>query len=423
MEFRRESSGQNCELFFKGRLDAASSESLEREIDEILHSGGRHIRLNMSSVSYMSSAGIRILIKNHREFKKFGGSFSIKEPSAAVSTVLKLSHLESLLCVPENQVLPVSSPAQKSSDRWQKLEHGIPGLDCEIRRFSSTSHSKIVCHGEPEKLADMSFKDDDMHSVSFCEDEFSVGIGAFGENYEDCSARFGEFIAVCGSAACLPSDDMKYPDFVSKRESHMPEMKVLYSLGFKGMASACIRFETPSEKRHIGISEIISVALKSSKSGTLGIAIIAESAGLVGVSLKTPPLANSGRDFFGHPGIRSHLDFSPERVFDRTMILACGLVSMQNDAPTKKFMRPVGNFDNGTLYGHIHSAVFSFHALQKSETVLQDAVLNLFEERKLLGLLHLINDDRDISGIGESQLSEGRIWIWELENSGTEVKS
>jgi len=422
MEFIRNSSGQSCELVLKGRLDATSSESLDKEIDEIIHSGGRYIGLDMGSVTYMSSAGIRSLIKNFKEFRKFGGSICVKNPSPSVSRALKLTKLEAFLsgAKPENAGL---DNGKSEGQEWEKLIHDVPGLSCEIRRLASASPLKCVTYGDPGKLDKMNFQKNDMHSIKIADDDFSIGLGAFGVDYEDCTRRFGEFIAVSGCAAYLPSNDTKFPDFISKRENLLPELKVLYSIGFKGEHSSCIRFETPFEKRRIGISDILGVALDASKAQTLGIVMVAESAGLVGASMKSPPLSDGLDDFFRHPEIRSRLDFSPERIFDRSMALVCGVVSTREDTKFGDFLRPIGASSGKKIYGHLHAAVFSFHALPKSEIDLKETVQDLFEDRKLMGLIHLICDNREISGAGESLFAGGVIWTGEINQSDNVEKA
>src|SRR5690606_23370178 len=42
--------------------------------------------------------------------------------------------------------------------------------------------------------------------MDFGASSFALGIGALGANYADCDARFGEFLAIGGTAAFQPSD-------------------------------------------------------------------------------------------------------------------------------------------------------------------------------------------------------------------------
>ena len=96
---------------------------------------------------------------------------------------------------------------------------------------------------------------------------------------------------------------------------------------------------------------------------------------------------------------------------------------MLENAKSSEFLRPAGSFSGKNIYGHLHAAVFSFHALPKSEIDLRETVRDLFEDRKLLGLLHLICDSREISGIGESLFAGGVIWTGEINQSDNVVNA
>jgi hypothetical protein len=62
------------------------------------------------------------------------------------------------------------------------------------------------------------------------------------------------------------------------------------------------------------------------------------------------------------------------------------------------------------IQGHNHAAVFSYRPLKKRRLNLHDTVLNLFDSEDLQAVLHLLHDDRAISGGGESQLVSGACW-------------
>ncbi len=408
MEFAAKRTGQGIVLSLKGRLDASSSELLDREVDELVRSGGRLLSLDMGGVTYMSSAGIRSLVKTSKAFKKFGGSFGIINPSKAVHDLLRLTNLEVLLCGLEHPA--EKQDAHSAGGTWSRFDSGDAGLSCEIRRYPSVPPFKCVLVGDPGRLQKMEFGEDSMYSKTFSDDEFCVGLGAFGLDFQDCLCRFGEFIAVAGAAACLPANDIKFPDFVSRKDNLRPEMKILYSIGFKGAPSSCLRFETSEARRHASFSEIVGPVLEASGSPALGVVMVAESAGLLGASLKKSPAESDPDGFFGHPGIASRLDFSPERVFERSMALVCGVVSSCGDGALSTFLRPVGSFLGKKICGHLHAAAFSYHAVPKAEPDLGQIVHGLFEDSKLLGILHLICDDREISGAGESLFTGGLLW-------------
>ena len=74
------------------------------------------------------------------------------------------------------------------------------------------------------------------------------------------------------------------------------------------------------------------------------------------------------------------------------------------------FVRPAGGAEPG-LAAHLHAAVLPFHALAQGRADLGQTVGALFEDTCPVSLLHLIPDDREIAGAGESQFVRGILWI------------
>ena len=93
MEITKKSLAGTVELRVGGRLDAHWADHLTRAIDEILHSGAHHLRVDMSGVSYMSSAGVRVLLRFRKQAQQLSGSFVVVQPSVAVRTVLEMAGL------------------------------------------------------------------------------------------------------------------------------------------------------------------------------------------------------------------------------------------------------------------------------------------------------------------------------------------
>jgi hypothetical protein len=61
--------------------------------------------------------------------------------------------------------------------------------------------------------------------------------------------------------------------------------------------------------------------------------------------------------------------------------------------------------------GHFHAAAFSYRPLQKGTLDMKTTVSTLFEAETLQGVLHLLNDDREIIGAGQSEFVRGACWI------------
>ena len=131
----------------------------------------------------------------------------------------------------------------------------------EVRRFSTAAASyevmelvaakPLVCSriGDPGLLNGCRFSAADCRKVKFPSACFGFGLGAFGDGFEDAQTRFGEFLAVDGAAAYLPTDGSNVPDFMVSRGDLVPEMNVLYGLQEGGFLCTFSRFSKHQELR------------------------------------------------------------------------------------------------------------------------------------------------------------------------------
>jgi hypothetical protein len=145
--------------------------------------------------------------------------------------------------------------------------------------------------------------------------------------------------------------------------------------------------------------------------------MIAESAGLMGAALRRSPAGGSG-PLFHHPQIREWLSFTPERAYARSLVLVAGVVAAAEHAALAPLLRPLGG--PASLAGHFHAAAFSYRPLQKGPIELQPTVAAIFEAETLQGVLHLLNDDRPITGGGESEFVRGACWLGPIGEIVTE---
>ena len=76
-----------------GRVDSSNAAELDNTLKGIMNDGNYNIILNLSSVNYMSSAGLRALVSALRECKKHRGDVRLSEPSERVAEVLDLAGL------------------------------------------------------------------------------------------------------------------------------------------------------------------------------------------------------------------------------------------------------------------------------------------------------------------------------------------
>jgi len=86
-----------CNISVKGRIDANNADLLLEKLENALQEEQNSILLNMSKVDYLSSIGIRVILKIFKQANEKGGSFSIEHPSEIVKNVLGILALQEML--------------------------------------------------------------------------------------------------------------------------------------------------------------------------------------------------------------------------------------------------------------------------------------------------------------------------------------
>jgi len=90
-------SGGIFRLIARGRLDANSSDILLVKLEDAIKDGRKAIVLNMSQIEYLSSIGIRVILKIYKQLTEAGGTFQIERPSEVVKNVLGMAALKEML--------------------------------------------------------------------------------------------------------------------------------------------------------------------------------------------------------------------------------------------------------------------------------------------------------------------------------------
>ena len=88
---------RGTKFVLKGHINSINAPELEEKLTEALNGEGRNIILNMLRVEYLSSAGIKVIIKAFKDAQKAGRKLGIEGPSENVRNVLGITALDKLL--------------------------------------------------------------------------------------------------------------------------------------------------------------------------------------------------------------------------------------------------------------------------------------------------------------------------------------
>ena len=93
----QESTSSGIKFTVRGRIDSTNAVELGHKLDNAIKGGQISIVVNMLRVEYMSSTGIRVILKAYKDAKAAGGKLGIEEPSENVRNVLGLVALNEML--------------------------------------------------------------------------------------------------------------------------------------------------------------------------------------------------------------------------------------------------------------------------------------------------------------------------------------
>ena len=390
------------ELRLTGRLDATWAEHVSESIEAVVRAGSHRIVLNLAEVNYISSLGLGVLMKHYKRLMAVNGSLRICDPSPAILRVLDAAGLAGYLVA--DQAAPFAVTAVRILERGPAAYHAYPQ--------PVATPLTCVATGDPGKLATNGFADNDARRLTFASNSFGLGIGAFGEGFDDCRDRFGEFLAAGGCAITLPTNDVHaLPDYVVQEGALVPRVETLYALAGAGDFPWMVRFDAnPTGRGKIALSELLDVAFDLAAHDIVAFVALSEAAGLVGATLRRSPAA--GPVSLDFPSVRDWVSFTTERTMERSLALLVGVAARQPPRDAAAFLRPMNG--SATLHAHVHAALFPYRPVQRGELRFASTIPGLLAASSPLAVMHLMADTRPFEGVGESDLVRGACWLGAL---------
>jgi anti-anti-sigma factor len=405
-----------AELVLVGSLDSSWSSYLADRIDEVIRSGALEVRVDMAGISYLSSNGIALLVRYHRQLQKIGGGLRIVADSEAVSQVLRLTGVAQILGEDEFS----GAPAVRTAVKGKVVERDRMTLQV-FPQANGGVVDRLELFGDPARLPGRGYDAQDEQTWMAVPGAAALGLGALGPNFDACRGRFGEFLAVTGVAAYRPSAGPGRPDFEHATGAFVPSVRLLYGLAFPVERAVVARFEAKGEpgSAAVGLSQIAEACVDQAGGDIVGVVLAGESEGLVGAALvRSPVCVAGGFDPFVHPEVRQWLSLTPEPEHSRSTALVVGVATRVASPMLAPFVRPLSGPGAHDLQGHFHAAVVPYRPLPGGAVDLAATVSHLFEPGRIETILHLLGDSRPIVGAGESTFTRGAIWYVPLAVRG-----
>jgi anti-anti-sigma factor len=408
--------GSSALVRLTGRLDGEWSRHLGDTLDELLRDGLRSVVIDLSQVDYISSPGVHVLGQRYRDYSALRGELRIASPSQPVVRALAAAGLlEHLLLLPDdgsaggNPGRPSAAFAgagEFTGEAWQ-----VPSLVAHTGAYeTSRRHAtgSLTCHlvGQGDGYAG-GYRDGDCRRVQFPASAFGLGLGAIGEEFEQCRARFGELAAVAGTVAYLPTDGALVPDYVTGRPDAPPAAMLGVGLICEGSFSSLIRFRAQPGAGTVPLTEVAEVALDAAGAETAGLVVAAEASDLVTAMVRRSPAMLEAPLELEAEAMREWLAFLPDRAAGPRTAVIVGVVAREVPPPLAGLLRPIGR----GLSGHFHALVFGYRPIPQRTVALRALVDKLLETQPLRSVGHVVFDDRGTEGAGENTVLRGLCWV------------
>ncbi|MCX6304971.1 MAG: STAS domain-containing protein [Bacteroidetes bacterium] len=407
LDITREERDEYSLLKIDGRIDGSWSKHLDEYLDEMLNAGTYNVALDLGSVHYMSSMGIRVIMKYAKLYRQVNGGFGILSASKNVDDILEMAGLKTIL---QWQAKAAEAPAEEVTKTVESA-----GVSYTISSLPGSQPMQCRFTGDPAKIRNGGFTGDDCINLESGRKHYGIGLGAIGLDFEDCKNRFGEFIALGDAVACCPAGNAKSPDYMLKTGRLIPAVRLLYGVSFKGDFDKTVRFSPDRQNEPVRFSRLITELIRITGYERFAMVMLAETSGLVGLSINTPVAAGENRPLnpFMFPEVRENVNFTTGPEYKKMMTITVGIVSGAGD-DFREFTRPLS--PGSAVWQHFHTAVFSYHAFKKTNIDPDETISTLFEQEELLDVLHLINDTREFTGAGESDFKNGVCWIGHIQS-------
>lgn len=92
-----------------GRVDSMNANQFGEALGSQIEKGKIHLVLDLSSVEYMSSAGLREIVTALKKAKKARGDLRLAQPSQRVREVLEMAGLDTIFTIYKSQSDAVAS--------------------------------------------------------------------------------------------------------------------------------------------------------------------------------------------------------------------------------------------------------------------------------------------------------------------------
>jgi anti-sigma B factor antagonist len=99
MEIKETQQADVMVFTLNGRLDSNTSTSLEKRVTDAIENGARRVVIDFEGLDYISSAGLRIILKASKELKRDQGDIALCAMQDYVKEVFEIAGFDTFLTI------------------------------------------------------------------------------------------------------------------------------------------------------------------------------------------------------------------------------------------------------------------------------------------------------------------------------------
>jgi anti-anti-sigma factor len=237
-----------------GRVDAFGSGELDRTLKDLFADGNLAcVAFDMEKVRYLSSAGIRSILRTMKILHRRNGALAICSLCSYCRNVLDTAGMTASL-----KIFPSRAEAMEflQSVHWERqaLENweSMETADSPIGQFrfvpGENSQADLKIIGSLADIYHSRVDEGHIFSRGFSQTEYSIGVGGLGEVAEDYMKVLGSMLTIGGTMAWLPTDGHDLADFlVPRNDTGTVLIRTPFNLTLSGGFNEYIMFDSVEE--------------------------------------------------------------------------------------------------------------------------------------------------------------------------------
>ncbi|HAS88215.1 MAG TPA: anti-sigma factor antagonist [Desulfovibrio sp.] len=254
MEIKVQRHGDTVVVGMNGRIDAFGAVELDRTLKDILADEALAcVAFDMEEVRYLSSAGIRSIVRTTKILFRRNGALALCAISSYCRNVLDTAGMTRSLNIFSTRseamnFLQSVHWERQALENWERMETA----DSPIGKFrfvpGENSHANLKVIGSIADIFHSRVDESRIFSRGFSQTEYSIGVGGLGEVSDDYMSVLGSMITIGGTMAWLPTDGHDLADFlVPRNDTGSVMIRTPFNLTLSGGFNEYIMFESTEE--------------------------------------------------------------------------------------------------------------------------------------------------------------------------------